>query len=428
LKPIAYVLGKDVNAKSGGQHEKLITGDDEAGKKNKKKDKKKNKKHEDKKENEPEPDPLNYLGFGMVAYRDLMFTMFWLFAVLSLIMLPALMFYNGQGAINAENKKGFAGPLSMGSFGYASSQCQIAPFDLNIVPITCQYGELGTVVSAGVIPSGKGEFNTMCHTSVDKDLEISALCPLRADLVSYINSKVTKISKQKFSFSEYDILDKTKTVSPTCTDINAKVFVQFTCLMSDTQMSEKREQASMISCLGVLMVLVYLTVLYFFKRSSDLNQMEWDIQTITPGDYTSQFEITAKAFKFFMEQQYPRFQQRKSDISITEALKSYIKVELERVLTDKLVEMKQSTGNENIKINEVKIADIVFAFNNAQLIQLLKTRGMHIQFQRYNEMRDTEKLINHVIQTEFEKLTRPVDAFITFEEEDGLIVSQEFEP
>lgn len=85
MKPIAYILGKDVDGKSGDQHEKLITGDDEAGKKNKKKDKKKNKKHEDKKENEPEPDPLNYLGFGMVAYRDLMFTMFWLFAVLSLL-------------------------------------------------------------------------------------------------------------------------------------------------------------------------------------------------------------------------------------------------------------------------------------------------------------------------------------------------------
>lgn len=172
----------------------------------------------------------------------------------------------------------------------------------------------------------------------------------------------------------------TGTIDKTCTDKSAKIFIQFTCEMNTTQLSDKREQATMISSLGVLLVLVYLTVLYHFKRSSDLNQMEWDIQTITPGDYTAQYEISEKAFKFFMEQQYPRFQSRKSDISVGEALKSYIKGEMERVLTDKLLEMKENASNENIKIKEVKIADIVFAFNNAELINLLKTRGMHIQF------------------------------------------------
>ena len=43
---------------------------------------------------EPDTDPLNYLGFGMIAYRDLMFTMFWLYAVLSIIMIPVMVFYS----------------------------------------------------------------------------------------------------------------------------------------------------------------------------------------------------------------------------------------------------------------------------------------------------------------------------------------------
>ena len=45
---------------------------------------------------EEEGDALNFLGFGLIAYRDLMFTMFWLFALLSAIMLPAMSFYSGQ--------------------------------------------------------------------------------------------------------------------------------------------------------------------------------------------------------------------------------------------------------------------------------------------------------------------------------------------
>jgi hypothetical protein len=41
-----------------------------------------------------EPDPLNQYGFGMMAYKDLMFTLAALFAVLSIIMLPAMIYYN----------------------------------------------------------------------------------------------------------------------------------------------------------------------------------------------------------------------------------------------------------------------------------------------------------------------------------------------
>jgi hypothetical protein len=70
--------------------------------------------------------------------------------------------------------------------------------------------------------------------------------------------------------------------------------------MSSTVITTKKEQAAMVSCLGVLLVCVYLTVIYYFKRASDLNQMEWDIQTITPGDYTAQLEISHKAYNFFM--------------------------------------------------------------------------------------------------------------------------------
>lgn len=55
-------------------------------------------KHQHKKKKFPiEGDTLDQYGFGMVAYKDLMFTMFWLFGILSVLMLPA-MYYYGQGS------------------------------------------------------------------------------------------------------------------------------------------------------------------------------------------------------------------------------------------------------------------------------------------------------------------------------------------
>jgi hypothetical protein len=167
--------------------------------------------------------------------------------------------------------------------------------------------------------------------------------------------------------------------------------VSYFCTQAKQNQFDKHNQAATISCLGVFAVLVYLTILYKFKRASDLNRMKWDIETITPGDYTAQMEITEKAFKFFEDNIYTRDKERKTDISIGESLKSYIKKELERILTEKLFEMKSDPSNDNIKISEVKIADIVFAFSNAELIQLLRTRGQHIMFQRYDKMREVEK-------------------------------------
>lgn len=58
-------------------------------------------------------------------------------------------------------------------------------------------------------------------------------------------------------------------------------------------------------------------------------------------------------------------------MSIGLSLKNYLKTEIEKLLTKKLQELKSGGENKNIKISEVKIADIVFAFDNAELIKLL---------------------------------------------------------
>ena len=49
-------------------------------------------------------------------------------------------------------------------------------------------------------------------------------------------------------------------------------------------------------------------------------------------------------------------------------------------------------------------------------------------YQKYDEMREIEAKISELKDTQYDKLTRPCDAFITFEAEDGGIIAQEFEP
>jgi hypothetical protein len=63
-------------------------------------------------------DPFNFLGFGMVAYRDLMLVMILLFTVISILMIPAMYMYSSHTTYS----KGYS-KLSLGNLGYSSTQC-----------------------------------------------------------------------------------------------------------------------------------------------------------------------------------------------------------------------------------------------------------------------------------------------------------------
>lgn len=101
------------------------------------------------------------------------------------------------------------------------------------------------------------------------------------------------------------------------------------------------------------------------------------------------------------------------------SFKTYLKQQLEAMLNERLREDKQNFPN----LSEVKIADIVFAFNNSELIKLLKTRGNHIMYTRYDKMREVEAEISRLKNERFKEWTRPVAAFVTFEEEDAYNLS-----
>lgn len=108
-----------------------------------------------------EPDPLNQYGFGMMAYKDLMFTLAALFAVLSIIMLPAMIYYNSQQGMPVTAS---FSQYSIGNFGYSTSQCSVSPYSLMKIPMKCPYGKLTTIASIGVISSNEPR-KDVCSTT-----------------------------------------------------------------------------------------------------------------------------------------------------------------------------------------------------------------------------------------------------------------------
>ena len=65
---------------------------------------------------------------------------------------------------------------------------------------------------------------------------------------------------------------------------------------------------------------------------------------------------------------------------------------------------------------------ITFAYDNSEIINLLKERGAAIKYEQYDEMRRINDKIDEARSdpVKLDKFYRPVTAFLTFENEEGL--------
>ena len=85
--------------------------------------------------------PLASLGFGIVAYIDILWTLIIFFGLASLLVYPALTsFNNGVGyAGNVEALSSYETGM-LGNLGYSSTICTTAPTELDQINIACNYG------------------------------------------------------------------------------------------------------------------------------------------------------------------------------------------------------------------------------------------------------------------------------------------------
>ena len=77
-------------------------------------------------------------------------------------------------------------------------------------------------------------------------------------------------------------------------------------------------------------------------------------------------------------------------------------------------------GFEEEPPERIVVALMTFAFDNAELINLLKRRGEAIKWENFNRMRAINEHIDKLKSRHLEQYNRPVSAFLTFENEEGL--------
>lgn len=106
-------------------------------------------------------DPLGFLGFGIVSYFDLIKSMFFLFAVLTLVNMPALLIYKSYSNYSEDMVDNFHRTSTLGNMGFSTPKCMDTSMTTNTIILSCNTGHIGKITDFGV--NAKGERRTLCR-------------------------------------------------------------------------------------------------------------------------------------------------------------------------------------------------------------------------------------------------------------------------
>lgn len=209
------------------------------------------------------------------------------------------------------------------------------------------------------------------------------------------------------------------------------VFVQFTCEQAAADQAAKFNMLITSESIAILIGFLFYCLIRGLYQGGKLGVVEWDLATVTAGDYTIMWEITKETYEAWDEE-------RENDPVANQipegyAFKDKIKTDLEKMLSDALAEYKRTQGADlkyesMVDKDHVKIANIAFGYDNPELIYKLRARGSAIALHNWPAVSKLDAELIALMEDDDmrEKFSRPILAYITFEEEDGYLLALDF--
>ena len=89
------------------------------------------------------------LGYGIVAYVNILYRMAWVFICFTLMLIPTMQAYQSGDAYEGDKYVGRANTM-ISNMGYSSVECRNIPVSLGNIAITCPFGRVGKIFDFGV--------------------------------------------------------------------------------------------------------------------------------------------------------------------------------------------------------------------------------------------------------------------------------------
>ena len=204
-----------------------------------------------------------------------------------------------------------------------------------------------------------------------------------------------------------------------CFSGSAQFFLQIACKLDHDEITTRRIQGLFIASLTIAVALYVSVFTDYIRQIAKNDFVEWDIKTVTSGDYTIEFDISDEFYDRFVQLHGAN---KPDNLPMATYFRDWIQTEMENK-----VSRIPDLGYEDEPPARIEIAATTFAFENAELINLLKKRGTAIRADKFDEMRKIDKQINDYKNANLDGCTRPCSVFMTFESEEGYQRARQFD-
>ena len=141
-------------------------------------------------------DPVNYLGFGLVSYFDLLKTMVLVFFVLTLLHVPVMNIYGKYGNYTEETTERLPKLLSLGNLGFATTKCANTGMATDKIILSCKTGVIKQIIDFNI--ASPNENKDLCVRNTTGICSTTYSPPIvRADLEKCIGKDNCQVNGTK---------------------------------------------------------------------------------------------------------------------------------------------------------------------------------------------------------------------------------------
>jgi hypothetical protein len=85
------------------------------------------------------------------------------------------------------------------------------------------------------------------------------------------------------------------------------MFLQVGCLIPEADLAGRIERGLVLGCAAVFIALFVVNYLDYIKKVQQNNYVEWDLKTITSGDFAIEFDLDPTFFSDYMDKEHDNF-------------------------------------------------------------------------------------------------------------------------
>ena len=149
-----------------------------------------------------------------------------------------------------------------------------------------------------------------------------------------------------------------------CFSGSAQFFLQIACKLDHDEITTRRIQGLLIASLTIAVALYVSVFTDYIRQIAKNDFVEWDIKTVTSGDYTIEFDISDEFYDRFVQLHGAN---KPDNLPMATYFRDWIQTEMENK-----VSRIPDLGYEDEPPARIEIAATTFAFENSHLINLLK--------------------------------------------------------